>query len=47
MPTSRQNDIALLLLRLTFGGAMIYGHGWGKLMRLLGDEPIKFYNFMG
>jgi putative oxidoreductase len=26
---------------------MIYNHGWGKLMRLLGDEPIKFYNFMG
>ena len=47
MPTTRQNDIALLLLRLAFGGAMIYGHGWGKLMRLLSGEPIKFYDFMG
>ncbi|MCO6492692.1 MAG: DoxX family protein [Phaeodactylibacter sp.] len=47
MPATRQNDIALLLLRLAFGGAMIYGHGWGKLMRLLSDEPVKFYDFMG
>lgn len=35
-------DLALLLLRLTFGGMMIYGHGWRKLLRLFGDEPIKF-----
>ena len=47
MDTKKQTDIALLLLRLAFGGAMIYGHGWGKLMRLFSDEPIKFFNFMG
>lgn len=47
MPTTRQTDIALLLLRLAFGGAMIYGHGWAKLMRLLSDEPVKFMDFMG
>ena len=26
---------------------MIYNHGWGKLMRLLSGEPIKFFDFMG
>ena len=38
---------SLLLLRITFGGAMIIGHGQGKLERLMGDEPIKFMDFMG
>ncbi|MCB0584094.1 MAG: DoxX family protein [Phaeodactylibacter sp.] len=47
MVSRKQNDLALLLLRLTFGGAMIYNHGWGKLMRLLSGEPIKFFDFMG
>lgn len=27
----RLDAASLLLLRLVFGGAMIYGHGWGKL----------------
>jgi len=27
----RTEDLALLLLRLGFGGIMIYGHGWAKL----------------
>jgi putative oxidoreductase len=40
-------DLALLLLRLTFGGMMIYGHGWRKLLRLFGDEPIKFRDVFG
>ena len=26
---------------------MAFGHGWGKLMRLMGDEPIKFMDFLG
>ena len=33
-PTSlhpRLDAIALLLLRLIFGGSMVYAHGWGKL----------------
>jgi putative oxidoreductase len=28
----RSSDLALLLLRLIFGGAMLVLHGWGKLM---------------
>ncbi len=40
-------DLALLLLRLSFGGMMIYGHGWGKLLRLIGDEPIRFRDVFG
>ena len=47
MDVSKSRDIALLLLRLVFGGAMIYGHGWGKLMRLLGDDPVKFGDPLG
>lgn len=47
MNNFRNSDTALLLLRLVFGAAMIYGHGWGKLTRLLGDEPIKFADPFG
>lgn len=47
MDTSKNTDIGLLLLRLCFGGAMLYGHGWGKLMRLFGDDPIKFADPFG
>lgn len=43
----RLNDIALLILRLVFGGLMIINHGWPKLLRLLGDEPIKFADPLG
>lgn len=42
MFTSRGTDLALLILRLVFGGSMIVGHGWGKLMRLFSGEPIEF-----
>lgn len=28
----RLDAAALLVLRLAFGGVMVYGHGWGKLM---------------
>ena len=45
--SGKNTDIALLLLRITFGAAMIYGHGWSKLMRVLGDEPIKFADPFG
>lgn len=38
----KQTDLVLLILRITFGGSMIIGHGWGKLMRLFSGEPIEF-----
>lgn len=41
------NDMAVLALRIGIGFAMAYGHGWGKLMKLIGDEPIKFMDFLG
>ncbi len=47
MLQEKKGDIALLLLRLAFGGAMIYGHGWGKLMRFFGEDPIKFADPFG
>ena len=47
MNYSRSSDVALLLVRIIFGGAMIYGHGWGKLMRIMGDDPIKFADPFG
>lgn len=40
-------DLGLLMLRLSFGGMMIYGHGWRKFLRLIGDEPIKFRDVFG
>ncbi len=47
MLEEKRSDIALLLLRITFGGAMIYGHGYGKLMRFFGEDPIKFADPFG
>ncbi len=47
MNHSKNTDIALLLLRLTFGGLMLVNHGWGKMMNLFGDAPIEFMDFMG
>lgn len=43
----KTNDLAILILRLVFGGFMIYGHGWGKLMRLFSGNEIQFMDFMG
>lgn len=40
-------DLVLLLLRLTFGGLMLFNHGWKKMLRLFGDEPIKFADPFG
>ncbi|MFC5626427.1 DoxX family protein [Algoriphagus winogradskyi] len=39
-------DIGLLALRLGAGG-MIITHGYPKLLRLFGDDPIKFMDFLG
>ena len=47
MNTSKNIDIALLLLRLCFGGAMIYGHGWGKLLKIINGDPLKFADPFG
>ena len=47
MEGSRRNDLALLLLRLGFGGFMIYGHGWGKMIKLFTENPIQFGDPIG
>jgi putative oxidoreductase len=44
---SRYHDYGLLILRLVFGFSMIYGHGFGKLMRLFGAEEISFADPFG
>ncbi|MBR9919415.1 MAG: DoxX family protein [Bacteroidetes bacterium] len=44
---NRAIDISLLLLRLAFGGFMILGHGWPKLMKFFSDGPIQFADPLG
>lgn len=41
------HDAGLLILRLFMGFCMIYGHGWGKLMRLFGPDEITFADPFG
>ena len=40
------NNIALLILRVVFAGSMLYGHGLGKLNRLL-EGNLSFSNPLG
>ncbi|MEM1327088.1 MAG: DoxX family protein [Bacteroidota bacterium] len=40
-------DLSLLLLRITFGGLMLVNHGWGKMLKLFGDETIQFPDPIG
>ena len=40
-------DIAMLLLRLTFGGLMLLNHGWGKMIKLFTEDPIRFADPIG
>ena len=47
MPHSKNTDIALLLLRLTFGGLMLINHGWGKMLKLFTGDPTKFADPFG
>ena len=47
MLQSKTTDLALLLLRLTFGGLMLFNHGWGKLMKFFAEEPLKFGDPLG
>ena len=42
----KQNDLALLILRLGFGGFMLT-HGIPKLMKLFGEGPIQFADPIG
>jgi putative oxidoreductase len=44
---ARFHDYGLLILRLAFGFAMIYGHGYGKVTRLFGTEEIRFADPFG
>jgi len=43
---NRNMDYMLLIVRL-IGGIFMLTHGWGKLERLLGDDPIKFADPLG
>ncbi len=38
------NNIALLILRIVFAGSMLYGHGLGKLTRLIEGNLMFFLN---
>lgn len=40
-------DFAVLILRITAGALMLYGHGYPKLMMLMGGGEIQFTNFLG
>ena len=40
------NNIALLVLRIFFAGSMLYGHGLGKLTRLI-EGNLSFSNPIG
>lgn len=44
---SNLTDIGLLVLRLVFAFTMIYSHGWGKMLKLFGAEPIQFADTFG
>jgi putative oxidoreductase len=46
-PLNSGLDMASLLLRLVFGMSMVYGHGWGKLMKFFGEGEITFSDPLG
>jgi len=47
MNASRRTDVALLLLRLAFGGLMAINHGWGKTTKWLVDGNFGFADPLG
>jgi putative oxidoreductase len=47
MKDNRTLDLALLLLRLTFGGLLMGLWGKDKLLQLLTQNPVQFVNFLG
>ena len=44
---SNKKDLALLILRLTFGGLMLINHGWGKMQKILAGGEIEFADPFG
>lgn len=40
-------DFALLILRISFGGSMLFAHGWSKLEKLLWGIPSGFPDPLG
>ena len=42
----KSGDLALLILRMTFGLFMMLNHGWGKLVNF-SERSEDFYNFLG
>ena len=40
-------DIGMLILRIVFGGFMLFSHGWGKMMKLFTGDPTKFADPFG
>ncbi|MCP4870145.1 MAG: DoxX family protein [Proteobacteria bacterium] len=46
-PRPKSLDLGLLTLRLGVGGFMLYGHGWGKLQKLLDGGSSKFPDPLG
>lgn len=44
---NKLTDIAILALRVFAGLAMVYGHGFKKLAKLTGDDPIQFADPLG
>lgn len=47
MDKIKNSNLGLLILRLSVGWFMIYGHGWGKFMKLFAEGPIKFGDPIG
>jgi putative oxidoreductase len=43
----RYSDTAALIARLSFGAMMAFGHGWGKLQKLISGDEIQFISLMG
>ncbi len=44
---TRGLDLALLILRLFFGGLMLAVHGWPKWQKLFGPDPVSFADPLG
>ncbi|ANW96054.1 DoxX family protein [Wenyingzhuangia fucanilytica] len=41
------NNLGLFILRVSFGAAMLFGHGLGKWTKLFGGEEIHFLDPFG
>ncbi len=42
-----KENIGKLLLRIVFGGFMVFSHGWGKMMKLFTGDPNQFADPIG